>query len=383
MQRKLHVLLPMGFATPERDFLIAFNRVAVARNWVLHIAFTPEEGRGVFSRVDAVVIHRDERYLDWLKPARAAGCKIVLVGMGSNIDDIPSVRVDQPMVGRLAADHLLGNGLRSLAVFNPIQSALWSQLRVQGFQSAAAPWTCHLWQENLWRLPSKKRTRLLRHLAGWLRDLPKPVGLFAVTDMAGWDLARLCCETDIRVPDDVAIVGVDNDELLCAMTNPPLSSVRIPWERLGDEAARLLVRRLSGQSVPKEVLVPPAEVVARQSTDICAVADPHVAAALMIIRRRAHEPLTVQDILQEVPVYQHRLQRGFRQLVGRTMLEEIRRVRIERARHLLATTDMTMAQVAKRTGFASNKRFSEEFRRETALRPSEYRQKYRLAVSSE
>jgi len=148
----------------------------------------------------------------------------------------------------------------------------------------------------------------------------------------------------------VAIVGVDNDDLLCSIAQPPLSSVRIPWERVGDEAARLLVRLFSGQTVTDDIVVSPAEVAVRQSTDVCAVTDPHVAAALMIIRRRAHEPLNRPGYSARSAVYQHRLQRGFRQLVGEPCWRRFGGVRVERARHLLTTTDLTMAQVAKANG---------------------------------
>jgi LacI family transcriptional regulator len=207
----------------------------------------------------------------------------------------------------------------------------------------------------------------------WLTSLPRPLGLFAGCDMWGRTLLRFCTEFGLQVPDDVALIGVDDDEVICETAFPTLSSVRVPWRRVGLEAAHLLHQLLEGGPPPSTVRVPPTGVHARRSSDGIAVTDPDVAAALRFIHANAHRRVSVPEILRHVPVGRHTLQRGFRRVLGRTILAEVRRVRVAAARQLLVSTSLSVEEIASLSGFPSADKFGKAFRAETGVTPSAYR----------
>ena len=208
----------------------------------------------------------------------------------------------------------------------------------------------------------------------WLKALPKPVAVLADHDVAAHDLADMCQLLDLRVPDDVAILGVDDDELECQLAFPPLSSVAIPAQRVGFEAARLLDRLLRGKRVVQNaVYLPPVRVVTRHSTSAFAVDEPMIAAALHYIQNHAAVPLRVSTIAAALVVRRRVLERTFRTLLGRSVLAEIHRVRIEHVKELLATTDLRMSEVAAQAGLSTPQRMATLFRKITGLAPGQYR----------
>jgi LacI family transcriptional regulator len=192
-------------------------------------------------------------------------------------------------------------------------------------------------------------------------------------------VAEACRRVGLRVPEDVAIVGVDNDELRCEFTNPPLSSVAIPTERIGYEAAALLDRLMDGGQPPAApVLVQPQGVVVRRSTDMLAVDDDQVARAFRFIRQHSGEPFAVRDILREVGAERRDLDARFRKALNRSLEEEILRSRLQQAERILSETDLELTQVARASGFGTLARLREALRRQTGLGPTEYRGKFRL-----
>lgn len=306
-----------------------------------------------------------------------------LVNVASVIPDLPfpRVSVDHERIGALAAEHLLGVGLRHFG-FVGHPRHLYSTVREAGFRAALAeggyPVAAYYEQPaRSYRL----RARLLAlepRLQRWVQALPKPAGVFACHDVWGLQVVEACRVAELRVPEDVAVLGVDNDDLLCELARPSLSSVVVPAERIGYEAAALLDRLLAGDPPPREpILVPPLGVVARHSSDVLALRDPDVAAAVRFIRDHAHQPLTVTDVLRAVPVSRRSLERRFRQLLHRGLGEEIRRVHLERARDLLATTALSVAEVAEQAGFSSIQQLSRVFHQETGLTPTGYRRQTR------
>ena len=182
------------------------------------------------------------------------------------------------------------------------------------------------------------------------------------------------------MPEEVALVGVDNDDLLCELARPALSSVALPAERIGFEAARLLDQLLTrprARSVGQPLLLAPLGVVTRRSSDVLAIDDPEVAAAVRFIREHAYEPIQVKDVLGEVPVSRRTLERRVRAALGYGIWEEIRRAHMERGRALLAETEMPMSEVAKHAGFSDARQLSVVFRQETGLTPTDYRRQFR------
>jgi LacI family transcriptional regulator len=182
----------------------------------------------------------------------------------------------------------------------------------------------------------------------------------------------------LRVPEDVAMIGVGNNERLCGLARPPLSSVVLASEQIGYEAAALLDRLIEGEPPPERpILLPPIGVVARQSSDILAIPDPEVVAAIRMIRQSDLALIQVDDVVRASSVSRRTLELRFRQSLDRGIFEEIQRVRVDRAASLLAGTDMPMSILAKQAGFSNGMHLSSAFRRKRGMTPTAYRRQYR------
>jgi LacI family transcriptional regulator len=287
----------------------------------------------------------------------------------------PRVMVNNESVGRLAARHLLECGLRQLA-FCGYRGFRYSDERRAAFRRTAeeAGRAVHVYR------PASRGDRLSRQAAerrnieAWLAGLPRPVGIFAANDARAATVANACHDLGLRIPQDVAIVGVDNDDLVCEFTNPPLSSVEPDARRVGYEGAAMLLRLLHGETAPEgPILIEPRGVVKRESTDTFAAADPVVAEAFRFLRQHACEGINVQDVLKAVPVARRTLEKTSQRLLGHSPLEEIRRLQLERAKELLAATNMSMAEVAQAAGFTDAKYLSEVFQKRYTMPPTKYR----------
>jgi LacI family transcriptional regulator len=211
-------------------------------------------------------------------------------------------------------------------------------------------------------------------IAAWLKSLPKPVGIMACYDSRGQQVLDACRNAGFAVPDEVAVIGVDNDELLCELASPPLSSVIPDAHRAGYAAAARLDRLMAGKTVaPTAELVPPLGVASRQSTDALALDDKDIVQAVRLIREHACEGINVADVLRAVPLSRRVLEQRFQKLLGRTPREEILQVRLARVKQLLGETELALYQIAERTGFEHVEYLSVVFKRETGLTPSAWR----------
>ena len=218
-----------------------------------------------------------------------------------------------------------------------------------------------------------------RALAAWLRGLPRPVGLMASNDVRARQVLDICADQGISVPHEIAVIGVDNDELLCEMSNPSLSSVVPDTETIGFNAAALVDRMIRGDTPPDAPpRVKPLGMVERASTDALAIRDADTAAAVRFIRSRACDGITVSDVLDHVQVSRSTLQRRFLGSVGRSAKSEILRVRLQRAKHLLRTTCHSLAEIAELTGFGYPANLSQAFAKDTGQTPGQYRREYRV-----
>jgi LacI family transcriptional regulator len=299
--------------------------------------------------------------------------------------DVPSVLVHDLEVGRLAAKYLLSRGFRNFGFCGCFEFH-FSKLRFQGFSEALrdAGFSCaqlHVnmdWEDSL-STPWPEKEGPIRQ---WLTSLPKPVAVLANNDALGRDISAICFNAEIRVPHEVALLGVDNDETFCNLATPTLSSIATDREEMGHQAAALLERLLAGDAKAEKehLLIPPKGVRTRQSTDIVAVDDPELALALELIREHADQPFNVEDLLRRLPVSRRSLERRFRASLGRTPLDEIHRVKVERAKELLASTDLTLSAIAARLGFSCLDRLRLVFKDETGVSPNAYRQQYRQRV---
>ena len=288
---------------------------------------------------------------------------------------LPRIQSDQAAIGRLAAEHLMERGFRRFA-YCGFTGHAWSTKRRAGFEDALgaasevvaaheSPWggpSAHPWEQE------QKR------IGDWLRTLPRPVGVFACNDLRGQHVLDACQRVGLAVPEEVAVVGVDDDPLVCELCNPPLSSVVPNPERIGYEAADLLARLIAGEKpATAEILVAPLGVTARQSTDVLAIDDPHVAAAVRYIREHACAGASVGDVLARVPLSRTILERRFRKYLGRSPQAEIRFVQLKRVKQLLAETDLRLERIAELAGFEHPEYLSVVFKRETGQTPGRYR----------
>ena len=213
-------------------------------------------------------------------------------------------------------------------------------------------------------------------LAKWLMDLPKPIAIFASHDQYCLILSETCREYDIAVPEEIALLGVDNDELLCNRAYPPLSSVRTDVDLIGYETGKLLARMMKGEKPPTgEKLIAPLGIETRQSSDILAISDADVAAAVEFIKNHATRRITVRDVVSAAHVCRRVLERRFRRRLGRSILDEIHRVRIERAQELLVNTNMPVPEVAKAAGFRDGYHLWSTFRRKRGTSPASFRKR--------
>ncbi len=288
---------------------------------------------------------------------------------------VPRVMVDHYAMGRLAAEHLLERGLRRLAYCGSAQR-WYSQLRCQGFaqraQQARVP--CEIFQFPPQKRPCRVWQRHVAPLSDWLKSLPTPVGVLAVHDYRARVIVDECQRLGLRIPHDVAVVGLDNDPTVCEYCKPTLTSVsRNAW-RVGYEAAALLDRLMNGREPPPyDTLIPPDGVIARQSTDTVAVDDPHVADAVHFIHEHLAQPFGVAQVMAAVRISRRELEGRFRRVLQCTPYDYICRARVERAKQMLqAPQRVKLHRVASACGFSSVERMRLVFLRLTGQTPLEH-----------
>jgi LacI family transcriptional regulator len=288
---------------------------------------------------------------------------------------LPLVHLDDPAVAQVAARSLLDLRLRHFG-FCGIAGANWSDRRalafdqtVQQYGYECAVFRMHASLHERWSWDQQQD-----ELARWLGALPKPAGVMVCSDQRGEHVIEACRRAGIAVPDEVAVVGVDNDSLLCELCDPPLSSVDTALDRVGYAAAELLDRLMAGESPPKEpILFPPRGMIVRASSDAMSVTDPDIAAALRFIREHACDPIDVDEVVEHVTLSRSTLQRRFRHLLARSVHDEILRRRLLRAQELLCETDLPLGPIAERAGFQHSEYLSAVFKQRLGQTPGQYR----------
>jgi len=298
---------------------------------------------------------------------------------GHPLADVSEICPNSQAAARVAAEHLLDLGLRQFAFVGAFDDPPWSTRREEGFTQrlAAAQCGCHVYP-----LPCAKRDRQWGReqaiMARWIAELPKPIGLLACDDDRGRQVLEACRAAAVHVPDDVAVIGIDNDEMLCDLADPPLSSVALDTEQAGYEAAALLDGLMSGRiTSARRILAEPMYVVARRSTDVLVLDDREVAAALRFIHDNAGRPIGVRDVVRQGPMSRRALELRFRAAMGRSIHEEIQRTRLERARRLLRETDLPINALAASCGFAGPGYLTRVFVQKFGQAPSAYRSQLR------
>lgn len=313
-------------------------------------------GDGIIARVESPSLAR---------LIERKGLPTVDVGAFHAIEDLPWVVTDDVAVAQLAFEHLTERGFRHLA-FATDGLSRGLAARAEEFGRLAK-----LASKGFELLEFGDTTK--QQLETRIRELPKPLGIMAGYDVVGRRVLDACLNEGIAVPEEVGVVGVDDDKLVCSLTDPPLSSVILNTHRAGFEAAKLLDECMSGNRKPRTVRIPPLGVSARRSSDSLAIEDQDVANAVLYIRNHACNGISVADVLRAVPISRRALEKRFRLLVGRTPHQQIVYERINRIRSLLVTTDLPLAQIAGQTGFRHAEYLTVVFKREVGVSPSVYR----------
>jgi len=300
----------------------------------------------------------------------------VILPVDQTIQGRCSIVEESGVVGKMAAEHFLERGFKQFA-FCGFDHMYWSRVRQEGFVRylAEAGFSVDVYN---FPIQASRRPWEVEHgtMTDWLKSLPKPVGLMACND----DMAQQIIEANklvgANIPDEIALLGVDNDEMICELNHPPLSSIEMNFEKVGFESALQLDRQMRGEKVSQqEIYSSPSHIHARQSTDILAVEDPVVAAAIRFIRDRVSEVVSVQDVVAGISTSRRLLERRFRQAIGLSIYQEIQRVHTERARRMLTDTNWHLSDIACRCGFSNQVHFCVAFKRQTNLTPEQYRRR--------
>jgi LacI family transcriptional regulator len=325
------------------------------------------QGDGILARIDNRQLARVLLKAD-----------VPVVNLRGTIADLPFpfIGSDNRAIARLAADHLLERGFRHCG-FCGFHRGYHAKIDQRGdfFQQfiKQAGHTFHVLRDSPRRRP-RSWEQEQDWIGRWIAGLPKPVGILAANDDRGLQVLDGCRRTEIAVPDQVAVLGVDNDEYLCSLSLPPLSSIDVNSEETGYRAAALLDRMMDGKRPPKRLPeIAPAGVIVRRSTDVLATNDQDVIRAVQFIRKHACGPIRAAEVLDHVSVSRASLGPRFRNVLGRTVHQEIQRVQIEQAKTLLAETDLPIKQVACQAGFKNVQYLTRVFGAVTGQPPAAFR----------
>lgn len=322
------------------------------------------------------------RSLD-LRVCRAASARgIPVVSLRHLVEqpDFPTLFPDQHLIAQRIAEHFFERGFRNIAYVGVSEAKGWERLRREAFvrilnkhgvsNIVIRPFLADQglsWEEEE------------AQIVAWVRTLPTPVGIMVSHDTQGLQILDACRRASIRVPDDVAIVSVDNDPVLCEVATPPLSSLDQRAQKLGFEAAVMLDKMIHGKRVEnRNYFFEPGQVVVRQSSDVLALADQRVAKAIRFIRENACKEVNVDAVARASGMSRRGLEKKFQQLINRTPLEEIQEMRFRRVRQLLLETDYVLPQIAEIAGFQYQEYLVRFFKKRTGLTPGVFRRKMRF-----
>jgi LacI family transcriptional regulator len=334
-------------------------------------------------KVDGIIAHVFNK--KDLKRLMAAGVPII-VDPGNYLHKsrikefslIPNFACDSEAIGKMAAEHLLNCGLHDFAYcgfsgildYDERRKSFVKRITKSGFTTKFC---------DLPRLVSRSHSLGEENfVASWLMSLPKPIGLMACNDDCAQIVNEAAKIAGLRVPDDVAIIGVTNDDLICELSKPPLSSIALDTETAGYDAAALLDELMAGRKKMdgQTINIRPTHVAVRQSTDVLSVENRDVAQAIRFIRQHVGKPIQVSDVANATAISEWTLQKQFQKILGRTILEEIKRIRVEQIRRLLVETDMSISRIAMELGYLSVDHIARYFHSVKGIGPLAYRKKY-------
>ncbi len=325
------------------------------------------KGDGVIARIETAEIAKSISKL-----------RVPVVDLSSSrrVADIPWVETDDEAIASIAFEHLFERGFRHFAFCGP-KNFNWSTWRMEHFvkrcQNAGVPYDCFHTDSPYARSPS--RTARKPTLEAWLTKLPKPTGMLCAYDIQAQIVLDTCRNIGLPVPEQIAVIGVDNDSLLCDLSHPSLTSVAPDARGAGFHAAQLLDDLMNGkvESGMSSRLMKPLGIVPRQSTDITAVSNDDIASAIRFIRDHACDGINVGDVLTHVHLSRRTLESQFLQATGKTPHDMIAAIRIERVHRLLQQSELSLDEIAKHAGFEHTEYMSVVFKKRFGISPGRYR----------
>lgn len=366
------------------------------------VKYAQEHGAWSFQRMPLYyrMVYGEKKVLEWAKQWKAdailallsdvdveqlnnLSIPIIVQNYRDRQTSISNLTGDYFGTGIMAARFFLNKGYRYFAFYG-FKGAIWSRERAEGYRDEIEKqgYALHLFEDA----PQDKEEWSYdpSGIAAWLKELPKPVALFACDDQFALRISETCNLYDIRVPEEIAILGVDNDEQLCNIADPPLSSIIVDAENGGYRAARLLHQLVEGEIfMPVNIVVQPLMIVNRGSTNKYAVTNRHIHHILRYIEENYARPLSVGDLVDQVPLSRRVLEKKFKEETGDTLYQYIQNYRINQFIRLLITTDEPLYDIAERCGFDDYKNVSRVFRKYTSLSPVEYRKSYKIDKKNE
>jgi LacI family transcriptional regulator len=368
--RSRDVLLTLGWYYPEIHLGVA--RFARENHW--HLTFDFDEPVPKRWQGDGVLTLLGTRVELW-QQLRALQVPVVDLAESRPTISLPRVTMDNAAIVGMAAEYFLDKGYRQFAFVHRWELGV-SQRRCKCFSEIiqARGYDCHLlsWQKERGRRADTREQR-----KAWLvqrfSELPKPLAVLA-RDNEAVEVLESCLAAGLSVPDQVAVLGIDNTETICNCLYVSLSSIDPNLELIGYEAAALLQRLMDGEAPPEQpIYIPPRGIAERRSTDSLATSHPHVAAALKYIRDHAAEPISMSDIVKHVPMSRSGLEKAFREHYVRAPMEQLRHIRLDIAKKLLRDTDDSLSKVARLSGFQTAHGLCRIFRQQMAMTPKQYR----------
>jgi len=325
------------------------------------------------AEVDGIIMRNPKKYTELVSLNRPT---VLVVHQEAAESDFPRVITCGETIGRMAAQHFLDRGFQDFG-FCGFDDMFWSREREHFFtlRLGEAGYSAHTYRQPRYKTARAWEKEKV-HLVEWIRSLPKPVGILACNDDRGQQVTEACKIAQVSVPDDVAILGVDNDVLVCDLSDPPLSSIALNTEAAGYETAKLLDRLMAGEAMAgQRILVEPTHIVERQSTNILAIGDISVSRALRFIRENGDRLIQVNDVARAAASSRRVLERRFRKYLNRSINQEIKRVKIKRCIQLLFETNLSISEIASTMHFSSAAHISRYFRDEIGMSLMAYRKK--------
>ncbi|MDR3194196.1 MAG: DNA-binding transcriptional regulator [Tannerella sp.] len=305
---------------------------------------------------------------------RENGIAAIAQDFKARFTEIPNITGAHRLAGKMGADYFIRKGFKNFAFYG-FKDIVWSSERCEGFVEEIGKYhlerNFHEYQNSdfkeLWYYESAP-------LIAWLNRLPKPVAMMACDDNQGHHIAEVCKQCGIKIPEEIALLGVDNDEVVCTLSDPPLSSISQAVEKGGYETARLMSRMIQNpKGCYKDVVVYPTHVVTRQSTDIYATTDRHISTVLKYIHQHADKKLSVDSITQLVPLSRRLLEYRFRQEIGLPIYNYVMNLRIDRVAHQLLHTQSSIIEITEGMDFSDYKNIARQFKKIKGCTPTEYR----------